>query len=156
VRYAVSCVIVLCLAVPAVGQRTADSAQKPATGSAGQSDLDQVQQIEAEWLKAERTTDPSALERVLSDDFVNLAPNGLAPGKAQLIKSWQAHAGQPPPYTVDTFDMHIYFLGDAAVAAYSKTYTAKETGSIIREDTTHVFTKESGSWKLRLSRSSFH
>jgi ketosteroid isomerase-like protein len=116
----------------------------------------EIQQLEDDWLKAERTTDPAILDRILSDDFVNLGPTGQAAGKPQLMKNWQPHAGQPPAYTVDTSDMRIYVLGDSAVAAYAKTYTAKENGNVIHEDTTHVFTRDHGTWKLRLSRSSFH
>jgi len=119
-------------------------------------DSEIIRQLEDEWLQAERTTDAAALDRILSDDFVNLAPNGLAPTKTQLRETWKAHAGQAPPYAVETSDMRIYILGDTAVVAYSKTYTAKENGNIAHEDTTHVFTKEQGAWKLRISRSSFH
>jgi hypothetical protein len=50
--------------------------------------------------------------------------------------------------------MHIYVLGDTAVAAYMKTYTAKETGNVAHEDTTHILTREHGTWKLRISRAS--
>ena len=140
--------------VPAFSQSAAD-APKAAKSSAREADSELIQKIEDEWLNAERHTDPSALEKFLADDFVNLAPNGLAPGKDQLLKNWQGRAGQASPYGVETSDMHIYVFGDTAVAAFSKTYTAKENGNLAREDTTHVFTRDHGSWKLRISRSSF-
>jgi ketosteroid isomerase-like protein len=133
-----------------------NSITPPAKLPPAKSDSDLIQQLEDDWLKAERTTDPKAIDRILADDFVNLAPSGLAPGKAQLRETWKTHAGQVPPYTVESSDMRIYILGDTAVAAYSKTYTAKESGNVAHEDTTHVFTKEQGLWKLRISRSSFH
>ncbi len=94
------------------------------------------------------------LERVLSDDYVGLGPEGSTPGKTQLLKTFEAHAGQAAPYSVETQDMHIYVLGDTAVAAYMKTYTAKETGNVAHEDTTHILTREHGTWKLRISRAS--
>lgn len=154
-RRAVSCLIALCSwAVPALSQ-VPNNAPIAATASSRSGDYQLIQQIEDDWLKAERSTDPAALDRILADDFVNLAPNGPAPGKDQLLKNWRATAGQAPPYTVETADMRIYILGDTAVAAYSKTYTAKENGKAAHEDTTHVFTKEHGVWKLRISRSSF-
>jgi hypothetical protein len=124
--------------------------------TAAQGDSDVIQQLEEDWLKAERTTDTTILDRILADDFVNLAPNGLAPGKAQLLKSRQPRAGQAPPYSVETSDLRIYVFDNTAVTAYSKTYTAKENGKVFHEDTTHVFTKDKGVWKLRASRSSFH
>jgi hypothetical protein len=41
-------------------------------------------------------------------------------------------------------DMHIYILDNTAVAAYAKTYTAKENGNVAHEDTTRIFTKNHG------------
>ena len=53
--------------------------------------------------------------------------------------------------------MHIYILDDnVAVAAYVKTYTAKENGNVMREDNTHIFKKYRGAWKLKISRESEH
>jgi hypothetical protein len=115
-----------------------------------------IQQIEASRLKAERTTDPAVLDRIMVDDFIGIGANGQTPGKAQLLKNWRSQAGQEPPYTVETSDMRVFVLGAAAVAAYTKTYTAKENGNIAHEDVTDVFTRQHGSWKLRLSRSSPH
>jgi len=50
--------------------------------------------------------------------------------------------------------MHIYVLGDAGVAAFTRTYTAQENGNSLHEDTTHIFKKERGAWKLKISRAS--
>lgn len=153
-RFLFSSLIALCFFPPSLlAQNSITAAPKP---SPAKTDSELIQQLEDDWLKAERTTDPTAIDRILSEDFVNLAPNGLAPGKAKLRETWKAHAGQAPPYTVESSDMRIYVLGDTAVAAYSKTYTAKENGNVVHEDTTHVFTRENGAWKLRISRSSFH
>lgn len=133
----------------AVGQ----GAPTPATASpSDQPDVAAIQQIEDEWLKAERTTDPAALERILADDFAGIGSNGVSPGKAQLLKNWQPHAEQAPPYTVETSDMHIIVRGDTGVAAYTKTYTAKENGNVAHQDMTDVFTRDHGMWRLRISR----
>ena len=108
----------------------------------------------AQEFKTERTTDVAALDRILADDFAGVGTNGPAPGKTQLLKNLQPHAGQAPPYTVETSDMHIIVRGDTAVAAYTKTYTAKEHGNVDHEDMTDVFTRDHGMWKLRISRNS--
>jgi ketosteroid isomerase-like protein len=147
--------LVVCTAV-AFAQEPSPTAVSPLRSTTASSDSDVIQKLEDEWLKAERTTDPAALERILADDFVNLSPNGLAPGKQMLIQNWQTRAGQAPPYAVETSDMRIFVFDNTAVAAYTKTYTAKENGKVIHEDTTHVFTRDRGIWKLRASRSSFH
>jgi hypothetical protein len=128
-------------------------AQTPADDT---KDSQLIQQLEASRLKAERTTDPALLDTVLAEDFIGIGANGQTPGKAQLLKNWRSQAGQAPPYTLETSDMRVFVLGEAAVAAYNKTYTAKENGNIAHEDVTDVFTRQHGSWKLRLSRSSPH
>ena len=127
-RHIVSCLIVLCgWAAPAFAQNPSNPAPKTATV---QSDSALIQQIEDDWLRGENTTDIAVLERVLADDYVNLTPRGPGPGKAELISQLQPHAGQAPPYSLEVKDMHIYVLGETAVAAYVKTYTAKENGNV--------------------------
>jgi len=153
-RHVLCWLIVLCWwAAPAFTQNPSNPAPKTTTIE-NESQL--IQQIEDDWLKGENTTDIAVLERVLADDYVNLTPRGLGPGKAEIISHLQPRAGQVPPYSLDIKDMHIYILGDTAVAAYVKTYTAKEDGKVIGEDTTHIFTKDHGTWKLRISRASIH
>ena len=135
----------------ALGQGASNSATP---SSPDLTDVAAIQQIEDEWLQTERTTDLASLERILADDFAGVGPNGPAPDKAQLLKGLQQHAGQAPPYTVEHSDMHIIVRGDTAIAAYTKTYTAKENGNVDHEYKTDVFTRDHGKWQLRISRSS--
>jgi len=51
--------------------------------------------------------------------------------------------------------MHIVVRGDTAVAAYTKTYTAKENGNIAHQDSTDIFTRVHGAWRLTISRYTF-
>ena len=142
-------VAVCLLAALALSQSAPTSAT---ASSSDQTDITAIQQIEDEWLETERNTDLAALDHILADDFAGVGPNGPAPGKAQLLKNLQAHAGQAPPYTVEHSDMQIIVRGDTALAAYTKTYTAKENGNVDHEDMTDVFTRDHGKWKLRMSR----
>jgi ketosteroid isomerase-like protein len=131
--------------------------QSPSTtpsAAMAQTDSQAIQQIEDDMQNGENTTDIAVLEQVLADDYVNLTPRGLGPTKAEIMSHLQPLAGQTPPYALETKDMRIYVLGDAAVAAYTKTYKAKENGNVVREDTTHIFKKEHGTWKLKISRAS--
>lgn len=130
------------------------SAKTPAksNATAAASDTDAIRQIEDDGLKGEETTDVAVLERVLADDYVNLTPRGLGPTKAEILEHLRPRAGQAPPYTVKNSEMQIHVFGDTAVAAYLKSYTAKENGNVMQENTTHVYTRDQGSWKLRLSR----
>jgi hypothetical protein len=122
------------------------------SASAHQDDVKQIQQIEDDWLNAERTTNIEVLERIMADDYVSLNSGAMGPGKVQLLQGLRPKAGQAPPYSVDTQDMHIYILDNVAVAAYTKTYVAKENGNVGREDNTHIFKKDHGVWKLKISR----
>ena len=148
-RNALSLLLLFCCPAPAFTQ---DSSARPNAATAQPADSEAIQHIEDDWLKGENTTDIAVLERVLADDYVNLTPRGLGPTKAEIISHLQSRAGQAPPYSLETKDMHIYVLGDAAVAAYTKTYTAAENGHVLTEDTTHIFTKEHGTWRLKISR----
>jgi len=145
-RFLLCCLIALTLLAPSVLAQS--------NASVPQDNVKAIQQIEDDWLRGERTTDISAFERVLADDYVNLTPRGIGPGKAKIIEQVQAHAGQAPPYSVEIADMHIYILDDVAVAAFVKTYTAKENGNVMREDNTHIFKKDHGTWKLKISSES--
>jgi hypothetical protein len=118
------------------------------------SEFDRIQQLENEWLQGERTTDLSVFQRVLAEDYVNVTPQGIGPSKAEIIQHLKPHSGQAPPYTLETRDMRIYILGDVAVAAFTKTYIAKENAKRLDEDTTHIFQKNEGLWKLKISRAS--
>lgn len=147
-----SVALVVLAAFPAMGQNA--SVTSPANSEASSADLHAIQQIEADWLKGEETTDVAVFDRVLADDYVNLTPRGMGPGKAEIMQHLQPHAGQAQPYTVASADMHIYILGDTAVAAYVKAYAAKENGKVQHEDNTRIFRKDHGLWKLKISRES--
>lgn len=139
---------VLCFTALIVGTMVAQTAQTGVVDIPARPDQKAIQHIEDELLNAERTTNPSVFEKVLADDYVNLTPRGIGPGKADVRRD----AGKTPPYTTDAENTHIYILGDTAVAAFTKVYTAKENGNVDREDTTHIFRKEAGAWRLKVSR----
>jgi ketosteroid isomerase-like protein len=140
---------------------TAAFPQKPAVPiSAGnevsQKDEQQIQQIEAELLKAEMNNDPAVVERILADDCV-LLPAGPGLTKAKLVEVFHKSQGQAPPYVASLEDMHVYMLGDTAIAAYVKKYAVRANpDQVERQDVTDVFVRSAGAWKLRISRSSPH
>jgi hypothetical protein len=115
-----------------------------------------IQQIEVDLLSAERNIDPAVINRIFSEDWVNLTPTGLGSSKPAVLGNYKNHSGVTPPYSVDAQDMRIYILGDSAVAAYVKVYKAKENGNVAHQDITDIFTKMNGVWKVRVSRTSPH
>jgi hypothetical protein len=63
--------------------------------------------------------------------------------------------GQAPPYIASEEDMHVYMLGDAAIAMYVKEYAVRASpNQVDRQDLTDVFVRSAGTWKLKISRAS--
>jgi ketosteroid isomerase-like protein len=154
-RYTIALALSLCICLPpGFNQAAPSQAQESPAATGAHGDADAIQTIEADLLKSEATSNIPVMERILADDYVNLVPHGPGPSKEKIIEGMKPHAGQAPPYSVEMHDLHVYVLGDTAVAVYVKTYTAKENGNTDNEDTTHVFVKDHGSWKLKISRAS--
>jgi len=154
-RYAIALALFLCLCVLSAFNQAASAQTQPSTAATGvQGDTNAIQTIEADLLKSEATTNIAVMEQTLADDYVNLVPSGPGPGKKEIIEGMKPHAGQAPPYSVEMHELHVYFLGDTAVAVFVKTYTAKENGNMANEDMTHVFVRDHGNWKLKISRAS--
>ena len=102
------------------------------------------------------TTDPAVFDRIVADDWVNLNPTRIGPNQATILERYRERAGHAPPYVAKEEDLQIYLLGETAVAAYIKVYTANENHNVASHDTTDIFIKTSGIWKLRISRTSPH
>jgi ketosteroid isomerase-like protein len=154
-RYAIALALFFCPCVPSAFKQAAPTqAQQATAATVVQGDTNAIQTIEADLLKSEATTNIAVMERTLADDYVNLVPRGPGRGKKEILEGMKPHAGQAPPYSVEVHDLHVYLLGDTAVAVFVKTYTAKENGNMANEDATHVFARDHGSWKLKISRAS--
>jgi len=126
------------------------------TGEASHKEQQQIRQIEAEMLKGEMNSDPAVFEKILADDIVIL-PGGPGPGptKAKLVEGVHKSQGQVPPYIASQDDMHVYVLGDTAIAMYLKKYVVRDNPDHVDlEDLTDVFVRSAGAWKLKISRSS--
>lgn len=135
-------------------------AQKPAfpisTNELFQKDEQQIRQLEAEMLKGEMNSDPAVVERIYADDCVLLA-GGAGWTKATLVEAISKSQGLAPPYVASQEDMHVYVLGDTAIAMYVKKYVVRANpGHIDLQDQTQVFVRSAGTWKLKISRSSPH
>jgi|HubBroStandDraft_5_1064220.scaffolds.fasta_scaffold757663_1 ketosteroid isomerase-like protein len=154
-RYAIALALFFCLCVPSAFNQAASTQAQQSTAATGvQGDTSAIEAIEADLLKSEASTNIAFMERTLADDYVNLLPSAPGPGKKEIIEGMKPHAGQAPPYSVEMHDLHVYLLGDTAVAVFVKTYTGKENGNMANEDLTHVFARDHGIWKLKISRAS--
>ena len=103
---------------------TAAFSQNPggaaSTSQVSQKGEQQILQIEAEMLKGEMNSDPAVVEKIYADDCIN--PSRADWSKAELVKGVREHQGQAPPYIATEEDMHVYVLGDTAIAMYVKKY----------------------------------
>ena len=115
----------------------------------------QILQIEAEMLTGEMNSDPAVVEKIYADDCIN--PSRADWSKAKLVKGVKEHQGQAPPYIASLEDMHVYMLGDTAIAFYVKKYVVRDSpDQVDRQDITNVFVRSGGTWKLKLGWSSPH
>jgi ketosteroid isomerase-like protein len=132
--------------------------QKPAvSGTASevsQKDEQQIRQLEAEMLKGEMNGDPAVVGRIYADDCVIL-PSGST--KAKLLQGIHESTGQALPYIATDEHMHVYTLGDTAIAMFVKKYVVRDNpDQVDRQDITDVFVRSGGTWELKWSRSSRH
>jgi ketosteroid isomerase-like protein len=122
------------------------------SNDASQKDEQQIRQLEAELLKGEMNSDPVVFERILADDCLHL-PAGPDLTKAKLVEGVRKAQGQPPSYTAQVENMHVYMLGDIAVTIYEKEYAPRANpGQLDQQVATDVFVRSAGTWKLKVSR----
>ena len=82
-------------------------------------------------------------------------PVGSGLTKVKLVEGVRKSQGQAPPDIASVEDMHVYMLGDTAVAMYVKEYAVRANpNQIDRQYLTDVFVRTVGTWKLKISRSS--
>lgn len=151
--------MILVLAVATfLAMTTAAFSQKSAlsstAGDTSQMDEQQIRQLEAELLKGEMNSDPVVFEKVLADDCVHL-PAGPDFTKAKLVEEVRKSQGQVPAYIARVEELHVYILGDTAIAMFEKEYSPRTNpGQLDRQAVTDVFVRNADNWKLKISRGS--
>ena len=142
---------ILIITTAAFSQNSAVSAS---ASEVSQKDEQQIRQLETQMLKGEMNSDPVVFEKTLAEDCLIL-PAGPDFTKAKLVEGIHKSQGQSPAYTASEEDMHVYMLGDIAIAMYVKEYAVRANpNQVDRQDLTDVFVRSAGSWKLKISRSS--
>jgi ketosteroid isomerase-like protein len=164
-RLSLDVIVILTISLVAVApERPNSTPAKGATARGGavtqQPDTELLVQIEKDLFQAKMTGNPDVIEKFLSDDWVNISPTGREGSKAGLVQHLRQHPGQLPPFTGQQQDLQVYVFGNAGVATYVEELTAKPDEHLpwskLQTDGTDVFVKDSGTWKLRLSRGSPH
>jgi hypothetical protein len=164
-RLALVVIVILTISVVAVAlERPNSTTAKEATARGGavtqQSDAELLAQIEKDLFQAKMKSNPDVIEKFLSDDWVNISPTGREGSKAGVVQHLRQHPGDLPPFTGQQQDLQVYIFGNTGVVTYVEELTAKPDQHLLwsklQTDGTDVFVKESGTWKLRLSRGSPH
>lgn len=103
----------------------------------------QIVRLEHEWLDAAQHRDRAALERILSDDFVDIAYSGAVRTKADALAAPVAAAG-----TTQTLDqMKVRTYGDAAIVTGRNTVAARDGTRRAVVRFTDVFVRQRGIWR---------
>lgn len=99
-------------------------------------------------------SDPAVIEAIYTDDCV-FWPAGPSWTKAKLVEGIHKSHGQAPPYIATDEDMHVYVLGDTAIALYVRKYVVRDNPEKVdHQDEVNVFVRSGDTWKLKISRPS--
>jgi ketosteroid isomerase-like protein len=99
--------------------------------------------LEHEWLVAARHRDREVLERILSDDFVDIAYSGAVRTKANALAAPVAPAGTTQ--TLDQMKVRVY--GDTAIVTGRNTVAARDGTRRAVVRFTDVFVRQRGIWR---------
>lgn len=116
----------------------AQTAPKPDENSA----RDALVSLTKEWIDAESRRDGAALDRLLAEDFVGIAPSGDKVTKKMIVPDPKGQGGGLS-FTGDDFVARAY--GDMGVVTGNGTWKAKEKGTLCF---TLAFVKRGETWQI--------
>lgn len=140
-------IFLLLVAAPrANGQGPGKKGDKPAKESAMTSELEQVSQ---RWYRAWLDKDATAVERMMADDYVYVAPNGKAQDREAILRVIRS-----PGYRLNSFsrtNVVVRMLGDgAAVVRCRGQGEGQYDGKHFKDDQAlvQVYARVHGEWKV--------
>jgi len=118
----------------------------PQWSFAGPNTEAQLTKIEHNWADAYVKHDPSFVQRLTTDDFIFVGPDGNSMGKADYVKGM---TGDTVFTAFDVGDLKIRTYGDVAIVMGTATISARtkdkdESGKYAFTD---IFVKTAGEWK---------
>ena len=125
-------------AAPAAAKCTAMGQHPPAA-------LRYICDSERDWAESVATGNPSAVTRILANDFVGVSPEGHLYRKAEMVAE-TAQAGKFFASNV-IGDVLVRFYGNMAIAQGSETWTRK-TGEKGRWVWTDTWLMRNGRWQI--------
>jgi hypothetical protein len=146
------------LSLMILAPRKAASQAPPVTQSnrtAGQGgpqrDLEVLQRLEEEYLRAEIEDDTAIAGTILADDYVGLRADGSTTSKADVLSNLDRHERRRNPYLITATNMREHLFGDTACLTYTKVYTKPGSRAAYSENVLHLLTRRDGIWRLQLS-----
>ena len=116
-------------------------------------DEEQIKILVKQFLQAESENDAATLEKITSDDWVIMNPNGPGPSKLKVITNIRKDAPALPHYSVKSDGETVHVFGNTAVVTYTKVHLSSK-GQLDKENHTDVLTKRDGNWKICFSQAS--
>jgi Domain of unknown function (DUF4440) len=116
-----------------------------------QRDLEVLQRLEEEYLRAEIEDDTAIAGTILADDYVGLRADGSSSTKADVLNRLGLHERRRQPYLITATNMRKHLFGDTACVTYTKVYTKPGTQAAYSENVLHVLIRRDGIWRLQLS-----
>ncbi len=114
-------------------------------------DLEVLQRLEEDYLRAEIEDDTAIASVVLADDFVGLRADGTSSSKTDVLNSLARHDRRREPYQITATNMREHLFGDTACLTYTKVYTRLGSQGAFSENVLHVLIRRNGVWRLQLS-----
>lgn len=142
--FAMAVLLILALVVPATMLAQQSKSEKEIRAVLAQSD------------QANLKGDAEALatyDRILTDDYTRIPPNGTALNKAELLNS--VKAGQTKYESLQHSDIKVRIYGNTAVVTGVATEKGIRQGNSFSGKTrwTRIFVKRGGEWKVALFQS---
>jgi uncharacterized protein (TIGR02246 family) len=106
---------------------------------------EQIREIERSWAQVAVSGDPTVVERIFSDDFLGVSPDGGHYTKQAFIDDTKAH---PLGFVSNELnDMQLRFFGNVAVAQGHETFTT-QAGDKGRFVWTDVLVRHRDEWRI--------
>jgi uncharacterized protein (TIGR02246 family) len=109
-------------------------------------EMDELKQLEKDWLEAQKAKDADKLGAILAEGWVGIGTDGKSTTKSEAM----AHL-KTPGYSLDSYEigpMKVRIFGNAAVVTGSDTEKSMEAGkdSSGKYVWTDVFVRREGKW----------
>jgi uncharacterized protein (TIGR02246 family) len=105
----------------------------------------EIREMERAWAHVAVSGNPAIIERIFTDDFLGVSPEGAQYTKRMFIDDTNAH---PLGFLANEIDdIKVRFYGEVAVAQGSETFTRKggDKGRFVWTD---VLVRRDGAWKI--------